>query len=99
MVQTNNKLSKAKIALLATSLSFVLFSNPAFAADLSSINNFLTQIQTALKGIGVAVVTIAFMIAGYKVVFGGSTVREVVPIAIGALIIGAAAYLAGLVIK
>lgn len=74
-------------------------STPALAADLSSVNTFLGNIQTMLKGVAVAVVTIAFMVAGYKVVFGGSTVREVVPIVIGGLIIGAASYFAGLIVK
>lgn len=74
-------------------------ASPAFAADLSSINSFFGNIQTLLKGVAVAVVTIAFMVAGYKVVFNGSTVREVVPIVIGGLIIGSASYLAGLIVE
>lgn len=81
-------------------LALAAMSSSALASsDMSSVNGFLTNIETLLKGVAVAVVTIAFMIAGYKVVFGGSTVREVVPIVIGGLIIGAAGYLASLIVK
>lgn len=84
---------------VAFALTLAVMSSPALAADLSSVNSFLGNIETMLKGVAVAVVTIAFMIAGYKVVFGGSTVREVVPIVIGGLIIGAAGYFASLIVK
>ena len=84
---------------VAFALALAAMSSPALAADLSSVNSFLGNIETLLKGVAVAVVTIAFMVAGYKVVFGGSTVREVVPIVIGGLIIGAAGYFASLIVK
>lgn len=89
----------ANVAALAIALSMAIASSPALAADLASVNTFLGNIQTMLKGVAIAVVTIAFMVAGYKVVFGGSTVREVVPIVIGGLIIGAASYFAGLIVE
>lgn len=85
---------------VAFALALAAMSSPALAAgDLGSVNGFLGNIETMLKGVAVAVVTIAFMVAGYKVVFGGSTVREVVPIVIGGLIIGAAGYFASLIVK
>ena len=85
--------------MLGVFMAMLMMSQPAAAAGLSDINSFLGEIQGALKGVGVAVVIIAFMVAGYKIIFGGSTVREVAPIAIGGLVIGAAPYLASLIIK
>lgn len=79
--------------------AMAVVSAPTMAADLSSVNTLFSNIQTVLKGVAAAVVTIAFMVAGYKIVFGGSTMREVSPIVVGGLIIGAAAYLASLIVS
>ena len=86
-------------AALYLGVSLMLLSSSALAADLNSVNSLLDKIAQVLKGAGIAVVTIAFMVAGYKIIFGGSTVREVTPIVIGGIIIGSAAYLAGLIMQ
>lgn len=85
--------------MVAVAMGLLFVTQPAMAAGLDDIKGFLTEVHTALKGVGVIVVTIAFVIAGYKIIFGGQTVREVAPIVIGGLVIGAASYLAGLIIK
>lgn len=85
--------------MLGVFMAMLMMSQPAAAAGLSDINSFLGTIQGALKGVAVAIVVIAFMVAGFKIIFGGSTVREVTPIVIGALVIGSASYLASLIIK
>ena len=85
--------------MVAVAMGLLFVTQPAMAAGLDEIKGFLTEVHTALKGVGVIVVTIAFVIAGYKIIFGGQTVREVAPIVIGGLVIGAASYLAGLIIK
>jgi hypothetical protein len=87
--------------LMAT---FVLLSaENALAAGgasggLDGIKSIFTEVMNALDTISVVVVTVAFAIAGYKVVFGGRTIQEVAPILIGGVIIGAAGYLASLVL-
>ncbi|WP_338404481.1 TrbC/VirB2 family protein [Aggregatibacter actinomycetemcomitans] len=56
-----------------------------------NILNSLTYIQ-------IGVVTIAVIVAGYKVLFQGQTFREVAPILVGGIIIGAAAEIAKLLV-
>ena len=68
------------------------------AGGLGGIQKIFTSVESALTTIAVVVLTVAFIVAGYKVVFGGRTIQEVAPILIGGVIIGAASYLAGLVL-
>lgn len=79
----------------------LLYAQQAMAADgggLDGIKSIFTEVMNALDTISVVVVTVAFAIAGYKVVFSGRTIQEVSPILIGGVIIGAAGYLASLVL-
>lgn len=81
--------------------TFVLLSAQnamAGGGGLGGIKSIFEEVQKALDTIAVVVVTVAFVVAGYKVVFGGRTIQEVSPILIGGVIIGAASYLAGLVL-
>lgn len=90
-------LKQSQITTLLCALA--LMPAMAFAAGgLGGVTSILNDVQSMLTGIAIAVVTIAFMVAGYKVVFGGSTIREVVPIVIGGIIIGSASYFSGLII-
>ncbi|KIF91638.1 hypothetical protein NX88_11345 [Neisseria meningitidis] len=68
------------------------------AGGLDGIKSIFTQVMNSLDTIAVVVLTVAFAIAGYKIVFGGRTIQEVSPILVGGVIIGAASYLAGLVL-
>lgn len=65
---------------------------------LGGVTKIFTDVHAALKGAAVVVITVAFCVAGYKVVFGGRTIQEVAPILIGGIIIGSASYLATLVV-
>ena len=81
--------------------TFVLLnaqSAMAAGGGLGGIKSIFEEVMKALDTIAVVVVTVAFAVAGYKVVFGGRTIQEVSPILIGGVIIGAASYLAGLVL-
>ncbi|HEF3545858.1 TPA: TrbC/VirB2 family protein, partial [Campylobacter upsaliensis] len=49
-------------------------------------------------GIGAVVLTIAFMWAGFKIMFQGQTLREVAPVFIGGVLVGAASAIAGYII-
>lgn len=80
---------------------FLLTAQNAMAAQgggLDGIKSIFQQVAESLDIISVVVLTVAFAIAGYKVVFGGRTIQEVAPILIGGVIIGAAGYLASLVL-
>lgn len=74
---------------------FALMSSSAFA-DFSTANKLLTDVQIGLKGFSLVVVTIAILIAGYKILFQGQTFREVAPILIGGVLIGSASTIASI---
>lgn len=76
-------------------LSVNLMSSPAYA-DFAKATTLITNIQSWLRTISVVVVTIAILVAGYKIIFQGQTFREVAPILVGGIIIGAAAEIAKL---
>ncbi len=58
------------------------------------VTGFFDQIIKALKPISIAIVTIAFIFAGYQIAFNHKRIIDVAPILIGAIVIGAAAQLA-----
>lgn len=75
----------------------IWFASPAFA-QLEKVNTLAEKIQTALDSISVVAVTIAVLIAGYKIIFQGQTFREVAPILVGGIIIGAASQIASMLV-
>ena len=75
----------------------IWFASPAFA-QLEKVNTLAEKIQTALDSISVVAVTIAVLIAGYKIIFQGQTFREVAPILVGGIIIGAAGQIASMLV-
>ncbi|KOE58656.1 TrbC/VirB2 family protein [Aggregatibacter actinomycetemcomitans] len=75
--------------------SATIMTSPAYAG-FEKATSLLTNIQSWLRGISVVVVTIAIVVAGYKIIFQGQTFREVAPILVGGIIIGAAAEIAKL---
>jgi type IV secretion system protein VirB2 len=71
----------------------------AFAAfDGGGAKDMVDAILTWVKTLSLAIVTIAFIFAGYQIAFGGKRFNDVMPVVIGAIIIGAAGQLAGLVL-
>lgn len=86
-------MQRALVLLLASStLSFA-------AGGIDKVNTFLQNLSTALYGIGAVVLTIAFMWAGFKIMFQGQTLREVAPVFIGGVLVGAASAIAGYIIS
>lgn len=75
--------------------SVTIMTSPAYA-EFEKATSLITKIQTWLRTISVAVVTIAIVVAGYKIIFQGQTFREVAPILVGGIVIGAAAEIAKL---
>jgi trbC/VIRB2 family len=70
----------------------------AGGGGVGNVKTIVDKIIESLDLIGVGVITIAIMVAGYRIAFGGQTVREVAPIVIGGVLVGAASYIAGLVL-
>lgn len=85
------KTQAVKTALIGSAFLAVSENALAFTKAKSLVDQFLSF----LTGIGVAVITIAVIIAGYKILFQGQTFREVAPILIGGILIGSAATIAG----
>ena len=71
----------------------------AAAGGLDKVNNFMQNLSTALYGVGAVVLTIAFMWAGFKIMFQGQTLREVAPVFIGGVLVGAASSIAAYIIS
>ena len=74
-----------------------LFTSPAFA-EFTKAKTMLTKVEEGLRGLSLVTVTIAVLWVGYKVLFGGSTIKECAPIIIGAIIIASAAEVARLLV-
>lgn len=72
----------------------MVFASSSGGGGLDKVNTFVENITTALFGVGVAVLTIAIMWAGYKVMFQGQTLQSVAPTLIGGILVGSAATLA-----
>ncbi|TLD79014.1 TrbC/VirB2 family protein [Helicobacter trogontum] len=72
---------------------FGLFHFSFAFGGLDKANTLLNNVNTALYGLAAITVTIAFLIVGYKILFGGQTIRECIPIIIGAIIIASASSL------
>jgi type IV secretion system protein VirB2 len=98
MKTTVNFMKKnASLVMFAMMLS-LMFVEPSFAWS-QAVTDFAEEISGGLKLFGAAVITIAFMFAGFQIAFGGKNISALMPIVIGALVIGGAASLAGLLIK
>jgi type IV secretion system protein VirB2 len=82
---------------VAVLVSLTAIHGFAFAAfDGGGASTMMQSILDWLKPLSLVVVTIAFIFAGYQIAFGGKRFTDVMPVVIGAIIIGAAGQFAGL---
>jgi len=84
-------------ALAAATGTWLCLVAPAFAqaGPPAQIATTLTNISTWLTSIGIVIITIAVMWAGYKMAFAGARFMDISNIFIGAAISGAAGVIAG----
>lgn len=83
-----------KMLLLAVVMLFCVI-DPAFAGGgFDKITTTATELHTMLLALSVVVVTIAIIIAGYKMGFAGAQFRDVIGILIGGALIGGASAMA-----
>lgn len=96
----SNKDLALKCLLVMVALAFFFFPADLFGASggLEKVNTLLENVISWLKYAAVAVVTIAIFVVGYKILFGGQSIRECAPIIIGAIIIASAAAIADLLV-
>ena len=84
------------IGLLAAA-AIIAVPDVAMAAGLEKASSFFTSLATWLRAIGISVVTLALMWAGYKFLFQQARFQDVSHVIFGSLLIGAstevAAYL------
>ena len=81
-------------------LTSVLLALPglAWAQGFDKINTTVTNVQAILVTISIAVVTIAIIWAGFKMIFQGARLADVANVLIGGTLIGGAAAFASYIV-
>jgi len=69
------------------------------AQGFDKINTTVTNVQTILVTISIAVVTIAIIWAGFKMIFQGARLSDVANVLIGGTLIGGAAAFASYIVS
>lgn len=96
----SNTLSRFAMPMAVLAIFLLFCIEPAFAQAggvESRAGQFMDNVIGILKAVSIGAVTIAVMICGYGIAFGGKTFRDVAPILIGGVIIGAAGYIATMI--
>lgn len=70
----------------------------ASAQGFDKINTTVTNVQTILVTISIAVVTIAIIWAGFKMIFQGARLADVANVLIGGTLVGGAAAFASYIV-
>ncbi len=83
---------------LGVLLAIALLSPLAGAQGFDKINTTVTNVQAILVTISVAVVTIAIIWAGFKMIFQGARLADVANVLIGGTLIGGAAAFASYIV-
>lgn len=89
-----NRLAAIAVAVALSALLPRLVAAQGF----DKINTTVTNVQTILVTISIAVVTIAIIWAGFKMIFQGARLADVANVLIGGTLIGGAAAFAGYIV-
>ncbi|QVN18976.1 TrbC/VirB2 family protein [Burkholderia pyrrocinia] len=92
-------ISERLFAALGAVMLGMLLANPAFAQLSSQASTILNQVSAALTAIGVVTCTIAIMWAGFKMLFQHVQFGDIAKIFIGAILIGGASTMAGVLLS
>lgn len=84
--------------LALPALAALLQARPAFAQGFDKINTTVTNVEEILVIISIAVVTIAIIWAGFKMIFSGARLADVANVLIGGTLIGGAAAFASYIV-
>jgi type IV secretion system protein VirB2 len=82
-----------KAACFLLSLAVLLEAHPAWA-QISKVNQVMTNVQTVLVGVAVTLFTVAIMWAGFKMAFQQAQWSEISNVVIGGILVGGAAGIA-----
>ncbi len=87
--------------LPSTLLAFIAVAMPAFAfaQGFEKINTTVNNVQGILVVISIAVVTIAIIWAGFKMIFQGARLADVANVLIGGTLVGGAAAFASYIVS
>ncbi|MFS1538333.1 MAG: TrbC/VirB2 family protein [Candidatus Phlomobacter fragariae] len=91
-----NSFNKLKTVFSGALLSLMI--TPSFADGFKKADSLLQKVESGLTGLSIVTVTLAVLWVGYKVLFGGKTLRECSPIIIGAILIASASEVAKLLV-
>lgn len=83
----------------ATAAAVAPTSLPVFAQGFEKVNTMVVSVQTLFITISVAIVSIAIMWAGFKMIFQGARLVDVANVLIGATFIGGATAFAGYLVS
>ena len=89
---------RAAAVRLASAL-YVALPRLSSAQGFDKINTTVTNVQAILVAISIAVVTIAIIWAGFKMIFQGARLVDVANVLIGGTIIGGAAAFATFIVN
>jgi len=87
------------LQLVGTCFLSLLLADTACAQITSQASTILNDISTGLTAIGVVICTIALMWAGFKMMFQHARFGEIANIFIGAMLVGGAATIAGVLLS
>ena len=93
---SNLKLRTRTGSLVAAGLSAA--PSLAFAQGFDKINTTVTNVNAILITISIAVVTIAIIWAGFKMIFQGARLADVANVLIGGTLVGGAAAFASFIV-
>ncbi len=82
-----------KTACFLLGLVVLLEAHPAWA-QISKVNQVMTNVQTVLVGVAVTLFTVAIMWAGFKMAFQQAQWSEISNVVIGGILVGGAAGIA-----
>lgn len=86
------------LPVVAIILAGTVASHIAAAQGFDKINTTVTNVQAILVTISVAVVTIAIIWAGFKMIFQGARLVDVANVLIGGTLVGGAAAFASFIV-
>jgi len=98
MPSFSSRIQIARIATLLVAL-FVLAPSGAVAQGFDKINDTVTNVNAILITISIAVVTIAIIWAGFKMIFQGARLADVANVLIGGTLVGGAAAFASYIVS
>ena len=87
-----------RVVLAFTAATLALAPRLAMAQGFDKINTTVTNIQAILVTISIAVVTIAIIWAGFKMIFQSARLADVANVLIGGTLIGGAAAFASFIV-